>query len=246
MLRLLPLALCSLSLAGCHLSFGSHALRVDGVELPVQHTETLDVGAWPANGLTVQAVQGDVRLEPTSGANAITVELHEVVHGDATAFFRDGELVAHTSSGEPAAIGRVVVRSNGPIPSLDLSTGMGDVEVDGIRVERSVEVSTGMGDVTLRGIGRLERIVASTGMGDVLIDGAECRGLSLSSGMGDIDVRGVSADEADLSSGMGDVDVRGSTFDRLDAETGLGDVRCRATTYRSGELDTGFGDVSSD
>jgi DUF4097 and DUF4098 domain-containing protein YvlB len=247
MLRPLPpLALGSLVLAGCHVSIGGHALRVDGVELPAKHTETLEVGAWPASGLTVDAVQGGVRLEPTAGANTITVELHEVTHGDATAFFEDGRLVAHTSSGEPAAIGRVVVRSSGPIPSLDLSTGMGDVEVDAVRVERTAEVSTGVGDVTVRGIGRLERIAASTGMGDVRIDGAECRVLAASSGMGDVEVRGVSADEADVSSGMGDVDVRDSTFDRLDADAGLGDVTCRGTTYRTGELDTGFGDVSRD
>ena len=244
MLRPAVLALGSLLLFGCHITFGRSSVEVDGVELPAEHTETLEIAAWSASGLMVDSPLGDLRVEPTDGPSTITVTLYEVEVGDATAFYEEGKLISRTSSGEPSGIGQVIVRSNGPIPSLTLTTGMGDITITDVHVTDTAKLETGMGDIEVDGIGSVDRIEANSGMGDVEVAGASCRTLTVSSGMGDVDVRGVSASEGSLSSGMGDIDIRRSDFEQLSANTGLGDVKCRETTYGRGELDTGLGSVT--
>jgi len=236
----------SLLSSGCHhFSHFSHDSRlvVDGVELESEHEETLDVGSWDASGLTVESGLGDVRVETADGGNTITVTLHEVTEGDASAAYEGGRLVVRTTSGKPAMIGDVVVRTAAALPSLSLHSDMGDLSWADASVEGPAEMSTGMGDVRLERVRSSGTIQASTGMGDVEVRGGDAGELSVKSGMGDLDVRDFRATTAHVTSGMGSLDFRGCVFATLNASTGQGSVDCRDTEYGDGDLSTGLGPV---
>lgn len=247
---LLPLALslttgCVIRVSsdGLHFGHGHECLEVDGVELPEEHVETLSIQAWDAQGLTLSANVGTIRVEPGE-RDEIRLTLHEVEEHDAWAVYEGGELLVRTASGRPAAIGDVRVRVATGLPHLRVTTGLGDVKVEGVEVPGELTARTGAGDVDVRTDGRSAQVVASSGMGDVDVRGASCDAIIATTGMGDVDVRQVEAQSAQLSSGMGDVGVVASTFVRLKATTGMGDVRCRDVRYDEGELDSGFGSVS--
>ena len=240
MKRLAPLFL--LAASGCHIGF-DRGIVVDGVRLEEKHQEVLDIGEWSSAGLSIESHQGDIRIEPTSSATSITLEVYEESLGDAQAAYENGVLIARTRSGKPCAIGDVVVRSAGPIPGLKISTGMGSVSLRDVAVQDVLRVATGMGDIEMRGPGEPKEIELESGMGSVELENARCNRLRAKSGMGDLELAGVTAADAQVSSGMGDVALRRSTFDRVRASTGMGDVDCIESTYASGDFDTGLGDV---
>ena len=240
-MRILLPALC-LSLSACHIGLNDD-IRVDGVRLPAKHEETLTLASWPAGGLVIEAHMGDLRVEPGTGPATLTVLVHERTLGEAHAHIEDGRLVARTSDGATCAIGRVVLRAEGPLDGLTLATGMGDVELHSVRVQGRLSLTTGMGDIEVHGAGSHDCVVLSTGMGDVAVETLACKRIEASSGMGDVDVSGLEATEAVLSSGMGDVDVRSSKGERIQAETGLGDVDLVSSTFADRRLDSGLGRV---
>jgi len=238
-LALLPAALTT----ACIIPLGSSDIVVDGVKLEEKHTETIEIDAWDASGLTIRSWGGDIHIQSTSGPNRITVTLHELTLDDAAASHEDGRLVAHTTSGEPLAIGDVTVFSNGPLPALDITTGMGDVLVHGVAIPGAARIETGMGDVEVLDTGSPERIQANSGMGSIEVRGTSCGTLEAASGMGDIHVSNVSATEARLEAGLGDVTIIGSHLESVRAETGLGDIDCRDSEIGHHEFDTGLGKV---
>lgn len=242
----LPLLFASLAgtAAGCHVSLGS-SLVVDGVRLEERHDEVLEVPRWGPEGLTVESAMGDVRVEaarpdePTS----IRVVVHERVPGDARAVLEGGRLFTRSISGDPSAVGDVVVRT-GALPRLAVTTGLGDVELRDVAIEDGLTIETGKGDVAVIGAGAPTRVVATTGMGDIELAHLSCGDLRAESGLGDIEARAVQGDSAKLASGLGDVEVEDCSFRALDASTGLGDVECTRTTYEVGELGSGLGSTT--
>jgi hypothetical protein len=231
-----------LSLSACHL--GRHdRVEVDGVRLPDEHEEILTLESWPAGGLVIEAHLGDLRIETGPGPTTLTVLVHERSPGEAHAHLEGNRLVARAAEGATCALGRVVVRTAGPVEGLTLSTGMGDVVLDGVRVLGNLSLSTGMGDVEVRGAGEPESVRISTGMGDVSVGALACRRLEASSGMGDVSVNGLAAEEVEVSSGMGDVSIRGSKGGSVKAGTGLGDVDLAESSFATRELDSGLGRV---
>lgn len=241
MSRTLVPVLC-LSLSACHIGLHDH-IEVDGVRLPAKHEETLTLASWPPGGLTIEAHLGDLRVEPGSGPTTLTVLVHERTLGEAHAHLEGNRLVARTSDGATCAIGRVVLRAEGPLDGLTLATGMGDIALHGVQVQGHLSLATGMGDIDVHTAGAPDSVELSTGMGDVAVDTLACRRIEASSGMGDVDVSELTAAEALLSSGMGDVDVRASKGERLQAETGLGDVDLSGSSFTSRQLDSGLGRV---
>ena len=242
--RLATLVPAALLASACQMHFDRTAFVVDGVELEEHHEETLAVGAWSAEGLRVESHRGDVRVERTDGPNALLVTVHERTLGDAQASYSDdGVLRVASASGDPAAIGDVVVRCSTPLGALFVETGMGDVSVHDVAIERSLTLVTGMGDVRVQGLDHVEHITLATGMGGVEVDGTRCAVLEATSGMGDVDVAAVQAQRAIVGSGMGDVELAGSRFVELEATTGMGSVDCTDTHYERGELDSGLGRV---
>ncbi len=243
----LPLSLLA---AGCVVSLGGrdhvHHLTVDGVELTEKHLEHLNIAGWHAQGLSITCGMGDIRVEPTDGANRIEVVVHEFSEGDAWAVYEKGVLSSRSQSGKPSALGDVVVYTNDPLPRLALTTGMGDVTVLAIRVSGKVTVTSGMGDIEVHDLLEATELALETGMGDVDVLRAACTKLAAESGMGDVDVVGVRCKEANLEAGMGDVDVRSSGFGHLRARTGMGDVSLRESTWTSSDLDSGLGEIDVD
>jgi DUF4097 and DUF4098 domain-containing protein YvlB len=238
-----PLALaCILSLSACHVPFGQD-LRVDGVRLPEHHEEVHSLEAWPAEGLAIAAHRGDIRVESGSGPTTITVTVHERSPGEAHAHLEAGRLVARATNGATCALGNVVVRTAGPVRGLRASTGMGDVELRGVRVDGRIELETGKGDVVVHGAGEPESIAMGTGMGDVEAAHLRCASLVAETGMGSVRIEELEAIEAVLSSGMGDVTVVRARGTRVKAETGLGDVLLRESHFDTRELESGLGSV---
>lgn len=245
MCRIATLALLAAFTTGCIVPLHRNNIVVDGVELEEKHTETIEVPAWDAAGLTIRSWGGELHIEATTGPNRITVTLHELTFGDASAVYEGGELSARTVSGEPYAIGDVTVHANGPLPSLSLATGMGDVLVHGVEVAGLMQLDTGMGDVEILDAGAPESVAASSGMGSIEMRRTKCGSLRATSGMGDIVLSEVTATEASLDSGLGDVTVRDSKLDSARATTGLGDIDCRHSELGAHEFDTGLGSVRS-
>jgi len=247
-LVLLP-ALAAVVLApSCVFRISGHdsCIRVDGVTLEEQHQESLDVDAWGPNGLRVDAAMGDLSFEPTDGPSRVVATLHERELGDASLAYRDGALLAETTSGDPAALGQVTVFVNGELPSLHAWTGSGDVTVTGLHVAGAVSLSTGMGDLDLIESSAGGKVSMSSGMGDVTLRRVEGGVFEAESGMGDVTFREVDGTDAALGSGMGDVTLKGCAIDRIDAGTGMGDVTCRDSQYVTANLDSGLGSVSRD
>jgi DUF4097 and DUF4098 domain-containing protein YvlB len=220
-----------------------HEIRVDGVTLREKHQETLEIGAWDETGLTLKAALGDLVFQPTDGPSRVVATVHEIRTGDARLVYANGVLSTQSTSGEPSALGDATVYVRGELPALVASTGMGDLDVRGLRVAGDVRLETGLGDVDLVDAGAGGRIALSSGMGDVSVRTVEAAEVRAASGMGDVELKAVRGKLAHLGSGMGDVTLHGCAFEEIDAETGMGDVACRETTYGKAELDSGFGRV---
>ena len=243
-MKSLTLALLAiLPTVSCIGSFSS-GVRVDGVRLEEKHVETLEIGEWAANGLTLSASIGDVNVVRAAGPNnRVLVTVFEKYAGDAWAAYEDGQIVTRTSSGEPSAIADATIHVATPLPRLVVSTGMGDVVIRDVEVAGDLSGCTGMGDVLIERTGSTAALAVASGMGDIELVRISCARLDASTGMGDVDLLSVQAGVASLSSGLGDLKVRSSTFERLDASSGLGDVDCIEVSYERGDLDTGLGSV---
>jgi hypothetical protein len=237
-LALLPAAL----LPACHINLHDD-VTVDGVRLPVHHEEVLTLEAWPASGFVIQAHRGDVRVGQAEGPTTLTVLVHEREPGEAHAYVEDGRLIARAENGAKCAIGRVLVRTSGPVTGLEASTGMGDVELRDVRIEGTLKLDSGMGDVNVTGAGEPQSVELSSGMGDVGVARVRCARLEAKTGMGDVRVDGLEGDSVELSSGMGDVDVERSRGGRIEASSGMGDVVLVESSFSTRDLDTGLGRV---
>lgn len=238
-LAFLVLPLC----ASCHL-YGRDGVVIDGVRLPAKHEEVLTLESWPADGLVIEAHRGDVRVERGEGATTLRVVLLEREPNEAHAHVVDGKLVARAANGATCAIGDVVVRAPGSLHGLVLSTGMGDLSVQGVEVQGHLRLSTGMGDVDVHAGGQPRTVELASGMGDITVKNLGCARFSAETGMGDVSVDGLEASEhAEISSGMGDLDIERSRGARVKAGTGLGDVDVTESSFAVRELDSGLGRV---
>lgn len=127
------------------------------------------------------------------------------------------------------------------LEKLKAKTGLGDVFLSGLDVEKKLEAETGMGDVECYDVEAWDEVDLETGMGDVTLgvdepyNGSE---YDLKTGMGTIEAQ-LNALEKDwdyeAKTGMGTVtlngDSRGTKLERkskggykLEAETGMGDI----------------------
>ena len=134
----------------------------------------------------------------------------------------------------------ITVPDGAQIEKLKAKTGLGDVFVSGLDVDKELEAKTGMGDIECYEVEAHDEVKLETGMGDVTLgvetpySGAE---YDLKTGMGSIEAQ-LNAVEADwdyeAKTGMGTVSVngdsRGTKAERkggsyeLEAETGMGDI----------------------
>lgn len=106
---------------------------------------------------------------------------------------------------------------------LNLSTGAGNIEVEGMA--EKLKASTGAGNIDLRDI--KAEFDVSTGAGNIDIDNSSAKGgCKLNTGAGNIDFEGNVNDlsEIEASTGMGNVDfqIPEETKMSLDASTGVG------------------------
>jgi len=238
-----PLALLGvLFLSACHISLHDE-WTVNGVRLDAHHEEVLTLAAWPSEGLVIDAHQGDLRVEEHDGAPTLTVEVRERTLGEARAVVEGGKLIARAENGATCAIGRVVVRAHGPVRGLSLTTGCGDVEVNGLAVEGALSVSSGVGDLTVERAGQPASLELETGVGDLSVSHTHTARLSAETGTGSVRCDDIEAADVTLESGVGDLEVAHSKVGRMKADTGVGDIELIESSFETKDLDTGVGSV---
>lgn len=135
----------------------------------------------------------------------------------------------------------ITIPEGAVLNKLQVKTGLGDVFLSNLDVEKTLEAKTGMGDVECYEIRAYDDVRLESGMGDVTLavtepySGTE---FDLKTGMGTIEAQidGLEKDwDYEAKTGMGTVtlngDSRGTKVERkgtgdykLDAETGMGDV----------------------
>lgn len=105
---------------------------------------------------------------------------------------------------------------------LDLSTDMGDIQVDAGLTAKNAQLSTDMGDVTSRNFAA-EELSAESDLGEVVLHmpgSREDYTWDLGTSMGELTVDGTKR-----NGGLGDISDRGGTGDKsIEAYTSLGDV----------------------
>jgi len=231
--------------ASCHIHIDdtSGSWSVNGVHLEEEHVDSIEVLRWDPAGLEIDVGVGDVTVLATDGASEIEATLRETEPGDARLEYREGKLSWETRSEEPAAITNVIVRVNGQLPSLTISTGAGDVDIRDVVILNALIVSTGAGDIRVSGVGRLTASEFESGAGDIRLSGFKSPMVMASSGAGDLDLRDITTDQAELSSGVGDISAKDCQLGVVDASTGIGDIDVSESGYTEADLSTGIGDI---
>lgn len=223
--------------------FAEEGVEVDGYKL--KHRRQVELSIVIDEDLVYYAHVGDIRLRAGGGGEAVlSIELIEYEPGDAEVFVEvDGTVRTRTQSGKPSVLGELIAEVPRGI-SLELGSGLGDVEIEGMDGSRRILVETGMGDIVLEDLRNVVRVDAETGMGEVLLGpGKNLEEVDLATGMGGIKVRQVEADMLDAATGMGGIRFNECHFDKLYAETGMGSVKLKDTFYNDSDLDTGLGSV---
>jgi DUF4097 and DUF4098 domain-containing protein YvlB len=236
--RSLPVLLLGIPLliTGCCLDFCNayrgKGVKVDGVRL--KHKRIVEIDGTLEKRFEVDGHAGDIEIRGIPGRQAhLRVEVYEYRPGDAKVRLTEsGDLVLETESGRPAAVGELSAELPQDL-ALRVETGMGEIEI-----------STGMGDVDLKDLTDVLWLEASTGMGDLSLSSAEAlERVTLSTGMGGIHVKHSAVNRIEVSSGMGSIDLRDCEFGRVTGSTGMGSIHFRDTAYEHSDVSTGMGSV---
>lgn len=140
-----------------------------------------------------------------------------------------------------SAMDVVVTIPTGPIPKRVLvKTGLGDVFLSGLEVDKKLKAETGLGDIECYEVRVQDEVELETGMGDVTLGVEEPYSgtkYDLKTGMGSIEAQLNSYEttwDYEAKTGMGTVSVNGDNMGtkarhkggsyELEAETGMGDI----------------------
>jgi len=218
-------------------------VEVDGVRL--KHRRTVEMTVELDERLIYYAHVGDIRIRPGDGDRVVlSVEIIEYEPGDGEAYLDDGgKMRTRSDRDKPCVLGNL--RAEVPANlSLDLSTGLGDIEVMGMRRSERIVIETGMGDLVLEDLTDCDVVDAETGMGEILVGPAEgIETIDLASGMGSIKVREVYADFLEAETGMGGIRLSSSGFGTVYGSTGMGSIRIKDVDYEDSDFDTGMGSI---
>jgi len=223
--------------------FAEEGVEVDGVRL--KHRRQIELKLKLDDLLTYYAHVGDISVRPGDGREAVLrIELIEFEPGDGDAYLDDdGEIRTRSRSDQPCVLGKL----DAEVPrglSLDLGSGLGDIEIEKLNGSKEITLESGMGDLVLEDLRDIVQIDAETGMGEILFGpGKNLDEVKLSTGMGSIKVREVEAEVMDAETGMGGIRFRDCVFDKVSADTGMGSIRLKNTTYEDSDMDTGVGSV---
>lgn len=207
-------ALLVLPLVGCSFVYGSQI-----VGSGVARQETRRVGAFSAIS---HAGVGDVRVV-VGPALKVTVKADSNLLSHIRTVSKDGTLRIETDDNLRSKSGITILVSVPSLKSVELS-GVGDVDVLGVRGRDFSAKVTGVGD--LKAKGSVENIsIKLDGVGDAKLDGVNARNGNVTlNGTGDVDVRASSSLEVTLN-GVGDVRYRGNPSTTKLRKNGVGDIR---------------------
>lgn len=108
------------------------------------------------------------------------------------------------------------------IEKLDLSTDMGDIEIDADITVKKVDLSTDMGDITSRGL-QCKELNAESDMGEVILHmsgGRRDYNWDVETNMGELNIDGEIR-----NGGLGEISERGGSGDKsIEAYTSLGNI----------------------
>lgn len=242
------LALLALGATGGSKSFedwSKNHIRVDGERL--EHRRTVELTGEGQELLEIESALGDLEIRAVEGNEIhLRVEIYEYAPDDVEVELHRGRLVLHSRDGHESAVGAVVAE----VPAgmeLELATGYGDIDVQGMTGSRSIVAETGLGDVTLVGLDDVEEIEVATGKGDIRMGPAKGIVMAeLATGMGGIKVHEAEVEEIDTATGMGGIRFLDCDLGIVTGGTGMGKVRFKRTDYRRSDISSGFGGVSGD
>ncbi len=224
--------------------FGKDHIRVDGERLEYRRTVEL---SGEGDRLEIESALGDLEIHAVAGDEfRLRVEIYEYEPDDLDVDFSRGRISLHSRDGHAGAVGAVWAE----VPrdaDLELSTGYGEIDIEGMKGCRDLVCATGLGDVTLSDLEEIEEIEVATGKGDIRLGPAtDIQFAELATGMGSIKVHDAEVDEIDTATGMGSIRFLDCRLGDVSGGTGMGKVRFKRTEYRRSDIESGFGGVSGD
>ncbi len=225
--------------------WGKDHIRVDGERLEYRRTVELSGGGQDL--LEIESAMGDLEIHAVSGDEfRLRVEIYEYEPGDVEVELHRGRLVLHSRDDHATAVGSVWAEVPEGV-DLELTTGYGDIDIEGMKGSRNIVAETGLGDVTLEGLDDVEEIEVATGKGDIRMGPAKGIEMAeLATGMGGIKVLEAQIEEIDTATGMGGIRFLDCELGTVSGGTGMGKVRFKRTEYRRSDISSGFGGVSGD
>lgn len=175
------------------------------VEMTASHPETREI----IRGLPVEIIDGRLQIDlPRSDLNGVTSSVGDLLKaaGDS---LKSGSLSDRLSAGVSSLTRGVT----GSIGTVDI--------VVSLPHDSTARLSTGMGDISVEG--RLPSLHLATGMGDVRAHRIDGHG-HVSTGSGTVRLGDVTGDLS-LKTGSGDIEIARAISGRIEAKTGMGDAR---------------------
>ena len=243
-LAVVLVAIPAFFLTSCIISIGGKSSWLGWGWSDLEHSHVEELALDPdLDRLDVVTGSGDILVRRDEGAPRLVVTVREEEPGDGMAYLDGHTLRVRSRSGDDVAIGAVEVYLAGETGELVLSTGSGDVDLEGTPVAGQLSVSTGSGDVEVAGLGNPAKVVVGTGSGEIVAASFRCRDLVMDTGSGDIEVVDVLAEGGSFDTGSGDVRVKRSSLQHVDADTGSGDIDVRGSEVKHTSFRTGSGSV---
>lgn len=115
----------------------------------------------------------------------------------------------------------VTVPAGTELNSIDISTDMGDIDVNKIFAQ-SVTVSSDMGEIDFQECDFVT-LSADSDMGDIKMEDSTLTSADVESSMGEVKMVAVTCDNLTVSVDMGDIELEGE-FNHVNAKTDLGEV----------------------
>lgn len=243
---LLSLTVAAAGLAGCNSHWTTFSSRtswsIDGVELNEEREIEFELDQIAGQDLSLELSLGNTSVR-AGQFNRGRFTVREYSPGDARIELRNGKLTLETESGKPAVFTAADITISSPLNSLELNSGSGAIEVGGIRVQQKLDLSTGMGSLDLHAGVEAGQVRLSSGSGEIQVHGLVCDELNASTGMGSLTVRDCESKASELESGLGDVDLFDSNLGDLAVSTGMGSIELRHVRTSTKSLETGMGKI---
>lgn len=132
--------------------------------------------------------------------------------------------------------------------SLSVSTGVGDIELDGLTAEESIFLKTDVGKIVCKNV-TAEKIELHSGVGDITAENCSANGtLTIDGDVCNVQMKDLDGGKISVNTNLGDISLLGSLSAaqaEMTADTGSIDLSKGTTDAQSLALSTALGDISA-